>query len=603
MHRIPALFRHNRLLFEPAVALAFLLTWGLVSAVIGGRNDASVILLLAIAIGMARISPGWALTAGAIGLAQFMAESISGSSLTGWPLLITGVIVFFASSAYGNTASRWVGLVGAIVVTAVVSSLLLTSLGMPGYVFGSWTESSVVRAIGAGVLFLGRVQVVAAVLCGSWALGLITRSRAARRIAHAGVESWIMLRDNEAPDRVVMRPSRFVRELRQTDFAIDVMIAVGFIAFDVMSYGTTSVPGSFVVLALAGALAVRRLSPALSLALAWLAALTQMATHLDILGADFAILIVLYATAAYGGRIVKWVGLASVGIGAVCAAGYLLMRNGAYTPSAPLDVAGFTLQFVGYFVASAAVLGLSWTLGLLTRTWQSARANKRLEVQAVQEGLAAQRSVIVEQERNRIARDMHDVVAHSLAVVIAQADGARYARATDPGAVDTALTTISTTAREALGDVRLLLAQLRQDEVAGPQPMLVDLDRLIAQMRSAGLSINWTVTGEPLALGSGAQLALYRIIQEALTNALRHGDPQREVRLSLSWDSLGVVVTVSNEIKVRGSDEPGAAESVGHGLPGMRERALLAGGALHTDTQDGRFTVTARIPAGWKVTA
>ena len=247
------------------------------------------------------------------------------------------------------------------------------------------------------------------------------------------------------------------------------------------------------------------------------------------------------------------------------------------------------------------MLGLSWTLGLLMRTWQSARANKRLEVLAVQEGLAAQRSIIVEQERNRIARDMHDVVAHSLAVVIAQADGARYARAMDPGAVDTALTTISTTAREALGDVRLLLAQLRQDEVAGPQPMLVDLDRLIDQMRGAGQTINWTVTGEPLALGSGAQLALYRIIQEALTNALRHGDPQREVCLELSWDSLGVVVTVSNDIKARAGDEPGAAESVGHGLPGMRERALLAGGALHTDALNGRFTVTARIPVGWKV--
>ena len=251
MHRMPAFLRRNRLLFEPAVALVFLLTGGLVATLIGSRTDISVILLLAIAIGIARISPGWALTAGAIGIAQFMAETISGSSLSGWPLLMTGIIVFFASSAYGNSASRWVGLVGAIVVTSVVSSLLLTALGMPSYVFGSQTESGVVRAIGAGVLFLGGVQVVAAVVCGSWALGLVTRSRATRRLARAGsVESWIMQRDEKAADRVVMRPSRFVRELRQTDFAIDIMIAVGFIAFDVMSYGTTSVPGFFVVLAL-----------------------------------------------------------------------------------------------------------------------------------------------------------------------------------------------------------------------------------------------------------------------------------------------------------------------------------------------------------------
>ena len=471
---MPTILRRNRLLFEPTIGLVFLLTSGVVAVLIGARSDVSVLLLLAIAIGIARISPGGSLTAGAVALVLFMSASVSGSSLSGWPLVIAGIIVFFASSAYGSAWARWVGLTGAIVVTAVVSSLLLTWLGVPGYITGSLSGSGVAKALLDGAVFLGGVQVVAAVLCGSWILGLITRSRAAHgAVVPGSLESWIMLQGDPAGDRVVMRPSRLVRELGQTQFAIDIMIAVAFIAFDLMSYGQPSPATLAVVLALACALALRRLSPALALGLAWLAAITQMVANLAILSADFAILIVLYATAAYGGRILKWVGLVSVGVGAVCAAGYLLMMNGAFAQSGQIDVAGSALQFVGYFVASAAVLGLSWTLGLLMRTWQSARANKRLEVLAVQEGLAAQRSIIVEQERNRIARDMHDVVAHSLAVVIAQADGARYARAMDPGAVDTALTTISTTAREALGDVRLLLAQLRQDEVAGPQPMLV----------------------------------------------------------------------------------------------------------------------------------
>ncbi|WP_316313707.1 sensor histidine kinase, partial [Clavibacter michiganensis] len=136
----------------------------------------------------------------------------------------------------------------------------------------------------------------------------------------------------------------------------------------------------------------------------------------------------------------------------------------------------------------------------------------------------ALQDVVVEQERNRIARDMHDVVAHSLAVVIAQADGARYARLVDPEAADEALRTISTTARQALGDVRILLAQLRHSEDDAPQPELKELSDLIDQMRSTGLTIEFVETGQPGEFGTGQQLAVYRIVQEALTNVLRHGD-------------------------------------------------------------------------------
>ena len=127
----------------------------------------------------------------------------------------------------------------------------------------------------------------------------------------------------------------------------------------------------------------------------------------------------------------------------------------------------------------------------------------------------------------RIARDMHDVVAHSLAVVIAQADGARYAprRRRIPAVATEALGTISTTARAALADVRLLLTQLRHSQGDGPQPTLADLEALYAQVRAAGVDLRVDVDpappGEPPA---AVQLAVYRILQEALTNALRHGD-------------------------------------------------------------------------------
>ena len=454
---MPAIVRRNRLLFEPAVALVFLLAGGVATTSIGSR-DQSVILLLAIAIGVARISPAGSLTAGAIALVAGIAAS-PGPSILGWLLVAAGVIVFFASSAYGSAAARWVGLAGALVVTSVACVLILNLPAALGSLPDTAAESGIVQAFAEGVLLVGALQLVAALICGSWAVGVITRSRALHGVAPVGsLENWIMRGDREATDRPVMRPSRFVRELSRTQFALDVIIAVGFLSIDVMTLGVSSFPGALVVLGLAGALMFRRLAPAASLGLAWVAACIQMAANLDILTADLAILVVLYATAAYGGRILKWVGLASVGVGAACAAGYLVMLNDGFSTSGPNNLGGFALQFVGYFVAFAAVLGLSWTLGLLMRTWQTARANKLLEVQAVNEGLVAQRTVIVEQERNRIARDMHDVVAHSLAVVIAQADGARYARALDPSAVDTALTTISSTAREALGDVRLLLA-------------------------------------------------------------------------------------------------------------------------------------------------
>jgi signal transduction histidine kinase len=201
---------------------------------------------------------------------------------------------------------------------------------------------------------------------------------------------------------------------------------------------------------------------------------------------------------------------------------------------------------------------------------------------------------------------MHDVVAHSLAVVIAQADGARYAAATDPQAAASALGTISTTARAALADVRLLLTQLRHSQAPGPQPTLADLEALYAQVRAAGVALRVDVDPTPRAdPPAAAQLALYRILQEALTNALRHGDGG-EVSVSLAWHPERVDLTVRNPVRlaqkvgeahlnpqyVPGEDAAGS----GHGLIGMRERAHLAGGTLTAGAASGDFVVAASLP-------
>jgi signal transduction histidine kinase len=389
------------------------------------------------------------------------------------------------------------------------------------------------------------------------------------------------------------------RFLRPYQLAVDCVVAVVFF------WVTTSLSSGSDAYLLSGALSVavvlRRLSPGVALAVAWAGALSQMyLASMSPQIADFGILAVVYSTAAYGGKVIKWLGLVSVGVGAFLGSVFLTFRGAAYQFGLNLDstnvsgIAGTVLQLAYLLIAMLVLLGLPWTLGLLVRTRIAARGSREAELAAQREAEVAEQDVIVEQERNRIARDMHDVVAHSLAVVVAQADGARYARASDPDAVDGALTAISSTAREALADVRLLLGQLRHSQAEGPQPALDDLDRLLGQLRASGLVISHTVTGTPLGLGMGQQIAVYRIVQEALTNVLRHGDTTTEVQVNFTWAPHDLEVTIISTL----ASSPATGElRLGHGLAGMRERAALAGGRLTAEPRDRRFVVTAFLPA------
>jgi signal transduction histidine kinase len=358
----------------------------------------------------------------------------------------------------------------------------------------------------------------------------------------------------------------------------------------------------FVVIGLAIALGFRRFSPTIALSVAWVVALYQLYfAHIGPIAADLAILAVLYATALYGSRVVRWCGFVSIFAGALL--GGIYMKWGSETPSIvglsfrlqSVAEAFLTLvEFGAFFVLLVALLGFPWTVGNLVRTRRVARESRMAEQSAQLEAEAAEQDVIVEQERNRIARDMHDVVAHSLAVVIAQADGARYAQESDPDAVDGALSAISATARDALADVRLLLAQLRHPQTEGPQPALADLSRLLDQLRASGLTISFTTKGTPLQLGTGQQLAVYRIVQEALTNALRHGDAKDEVVVRFEWASDELKLSITSSLLAA----PETAElRLGHGLAGMKERAALVGGSLSTRVNDKTFVVVASIPA------
>ncbi len=205
-----------------------------------------------------------------------------------------------------------------------------------------------------------------------------------------------------------------------------------------------------------------------------------------------------------------------------------------------------------------------------------------------------EREVTIEQERNRVAREVHDVVAHSLAVVIAQADGARYQARTSPESVAPALDAIADTARGALIEVRTLLESLRHRQGAAPAPLMPDLDTLYAQMRELGLLLDVQAFGPQRTLGDATQLGAYRIVQEALTNALRHGDTSAPVCVDFDWGERTLAITVTNTLVVDGVPQ---LDGPGHGIPGMRERAALAGGDLTVGVGTrGTFRVRAGLP-------
>jgi len=199
-------------------------------------------------------------------------------------------------------------------------------------------------------------------------------------------------------------------------------------------------------------------------------------------------------------------------------------------------------------------------------------------------------------ERARIARELHDVVAHHMSVMIVQAGAARAVARTDPSAADAALRRVEETGRTGLGEMRRLLAVLAADdgEDRAPQPGLARLDELLDGMRATGLPVEAVVEGTPGPLEPGVDLSAYRIVQESLTNSLKHaGGASARVLLRYGTDALELEITDD------GRGPPEGDPTGGRGLIGMRERAQLVGGELEAGQRDrGGFVVRARLPIG-----
>jgi signal transduction histidine kinase len=200
-------------------------------------------------------------------------------------------------------------------------------------------------------------------------------------------------------------------------------------------------------------------------------------------------------------------------------------------------------------------------------------------------------------ERTRLAREIHDVIAHSVSVMVIQAAGARTVMSSEPTRAEEALQSVERAGREALAELRRLLGVLgdgRSLRELAPQPGIDDLDELVARTNAAGVTVSMRVEGRPLAVSPGLSLCAYRVIQEALTNTIKHAGPTRaEVAVRWAADQLDVAVT-DHGARGRAADNQTGG---GHGIVGMRERVKLHGGVLVAGpVPDGGFVVRASIP-------
>jgi len=210
---------------------------------------------------------------------------------------------------------------------------------------------------------------------------------------------------------------------------------------------------------------------------------------------------------------------------------------------------------------------------------------------------AAEARRAVAEERTRIARELHDVVAHRVSLMTVQAGAAKTVAADDPEAASQAMHAVENAGRQALDELRHLLGVLRPEtdvEDLGPQPGLADVPRLVDQSRAAGLDVSLTMDGAQIDLPARVDLSAYRIVQEALTNALKHAGPGARAEVRLQTDNRGVDIEVLDNGRgvtiLTGS---------GHGIVGMRERALLLGGRLDVGPRaGGGFHVVAHLPIG-----
>jgi signal transduction histidine kinase len=252
-------------------------------------------------------------------------------------------------------------------------------------------------------------------------------------------------------------------------------------------------------------------------------------------------------------------------------------------------------------VALTAILAATVLLGMTVRTRRAYIAELEERAHRLERDHDQQAKLAAAAERARIAREMHDIVAHNLAVMVALADGAALTATAAPQRAADTLATVAATGRQALGEMQRLVGVLRDGDQAQegslgltPQPGLDDLDELVEQVRAAGMRVMLVRQGAPGGWGSGAGLAIYRIVQEALTNTLKHAGPQATAQVRLCYTATGVDLEVADDGAHLPGRPPHGPPVSGHGLAGMIERATAYGGNVEAGPLPG---------TGWRVHA
>jgi signal transduction histidine kinase len=358
-------------------------------------------------------------------------------------------------------------------------------------------------------------------------------------------------------------------------------------------------------LALAGAVAVRRRFPvpayAASLAIGAAQVIVGIGntftnSPLQPTFADAGILVLLYTVAAERPRRVSLPGLAA------CVVLFVAVVA-RYNPGGnqPSHLEFFLVTALLYLLAPTSAWVLGDSMGY-RRAYSAALEERAARAERERD---AQAQISAAAERARIARELHDVIAHNLSVMVAQADGGAYAFDAAPAQSREALAEIGRTGRQALSEMSSLLGILRTDPEApplGPAPAAAEIEQLVTQAREAGMRVSYTVQGTPRPLPGGLSLAAYRIVQEALTNVRKHAGPEAVAEVTLRYGQGELLISVTDDGGGAGLPRYGSARTVsadpgGHGLAGMRERAAMYGGTVQAGPRRRvGFEITARLP-------
>ncbi|WP_380168729.1 sensor histidine kinase [Jannaschia sp. R86511] len=375
-----------------------------------------------------------------------------------------------------------------------------------------------------------------------------------------------------------------LRWWRRHTLLVDALWACGLLALGVLPLAAGGFPGSpllvqlFFSVALAVPLAWRRRAPEVVAGVVAALQYLQLAVgaHQALPMNAFATVSVLFTVTAYG-RDRVWQAYLGIAV-----AGAVLL--------------GLLSELSLVVLGSTTMIGatLAGYLRRIVRVRDEAAVERARRLEVERDSAA---TVAAEQERRRIARDLHDVIAHSLTVIVAQADGGRYAARADPQAAQRSLETVAATARVALADLRAALGALRAPGHAetAPLPGAADVPSLVASVRDSGHPVVLTVTGEATAVPAAAGLTAYRVVQESLTNVLKHAGGGVSTTVEVHHGPTLVRVAVADDGIGTASRAPGT--SGGSGLTGMRERVEAVGGRFHAGPRDGGgWLVVADVP-------